>query len=550
MAQSSDDAPDMDTSLAGQPLPHPLLTKLVAPMAGHESALGEVEIAMLRADATTCVEAMKTRCDDAGPLLSKKARKDQREQTVDYVAAALSLMCGYYRKDNGAPHPTAAARGFGHEISRPTVVTDKQALLLRLEVILQREEAGRAELVARQAGEIVDDERTVRWRERVLATMIAADIWKPRYKELSIDETYDALCSNGGWYDGMGGFDRSKVAAAMDAARSAYAQILESCRGEIWWVLDEHFKRRRPTLHKESCSDERIVNELSAADVRAGLETRGFAFPYAMVRGEMKAAKESYLVGFSLDEMKRAYFAGPPPDLDATDLCDSSDPTEAMIMNALSGRMAKATLNDTTRAQREAKRALDLGLFELTPLEKLDERYRTIVEQSQQWLAAHLEVPAADGAAPPLRPGGLVRIEGLRSRSELNAATGELVQWYDDAGRWRVHVEYRINERWHDEDVRVQPHNLVSLPDSEPWVAEDDPDGEWGADGDRFDWAERHPLQARALGTRFDDAGRPVWFAPPPEHVLASLTASHTAQIFSGSVTERVAEYQRCAGAE
>ena len=156
MAHSSDIAAGMDASPAGQPLPHPLLTKLSA---GHESQLGEVEKAMLRADAATCIEAMKTRRDETGPLHGKKARKDQREQTIDYVAAALARMCGYFLKGNGEPHPTAAARAFGHEIKTPNVVKDWQAKLLRLEALLQLEEAGRAELAARQAGEVARGRR-------------------------------------------------------------------------------------------------------------------------------------------------------------------------------------------------------------------------------------------------------------------------------------------------------------------------------------------------------------------------------------------------------
>ena len=64
----------------------------------------------------------------------------------------------------------------------------------------------------------------------------------------------------------------------------------------------------------------------------------------------------------------------------------------------------------------------------------------------------------------------------------------------------------------------------------------------------RFSWAERYPLQARTLGTRFDESGKPIWFAPPPEQVLERLTPSQRQQIFSGSLAEhisRVAERAR-----
>ena len=461
-----------------------------------------------------------------------------------HVAAALALMGGYYRKANNTPNASAAAQAFEHDVGRPSSVTDKVKALEELEAALQREEAGRAEMAARAAGDVVDDEHTVQWRERVLATMIAADIWKPCCKELSADETYEALCSKIGFYDGMGGFDRSKVEAALEAAREAYAQIIQSCRLQMIDVMHEHLRRRRPTLHKKSFSDEQIVNELSVTDLRTALETRGYSFPFVMVRGEMKAAREECLRAPTIDEMKRAYFAGPPPDVD---MYAASEPVDAAITDALSGRMAKATLDEKTRAQRKAQRTLNLllgllGLLELTPLDKLDERDSTTIDQSHQWLAAHPDELAAVEGTPPLRPGGPVRVEGLRSRSDLNGATGELVQWFDDVGRWRVSMDTN------GENVRAQPQNLVALPDSEPWVADDDPDGEWGTDLCRVDWARRHPLQARALGTRFDDAGRPIWFAPPPAQVLATLTPSHAARIFSGSITERVAEYRRRAG--
>ena len=39
---------------------------------------------------------------------------------------------------------------------------------------------------------------------------------------------------------------------------------------------------------------------------------------------------------------------------------------------------------------------------------------------------------------------------------------------------------------------------------------EDDPHSEWGYIFCRFSFAEMHPLQARAVGVRFDDAGKPI----------------------------------------
>ena len=103
---------------------------------------------MLRADADACIAAMRTRKDEQGALVGKKTTRLE----PDHVAAALALMCGYFRKKNREPHVVEAARAFGREISKPAVVTDKQKLLVRLERVLEQEEAGRVELAARRVG--------------------------------------------------------------------------------------------------------------------------------------------------------------------------------------------------------------------------------------------------------------------------------------------------------------------------------------------------------------------------------------------------------------
>ena len=119
----------------------------------------------------------------------------------------------------------------------------------------------------------------------------------------------------------------------MDAARADYAQIRESCRNEIVCVLHEHWQKRRPQLRKEKFSDEHILNELSAADVRSALDKRGFAFPYAMVRVELTAAKQEYLrpLDEKREELMRAYLAGPPPEL----------PPELEILDAMEALINK-----------------------------------------------------------------------------------------------------------------------------------------------------------------------------------------------------------------
>ena len=42
----------------------------------------------------------------------------------EYIAAALAILCGYYRKQNGAPNFCAAARGCGRATDTPRVVSD------------------------------------------------------------------------------------------------------------------------------------------------------------------------------------------------------------------------------------------------------------------------------------------------------------------------------------------------------------------------------------------------------------------------------------------
>lgn len=122
-------------------LPHPLLTKLTAATAGCQAGapeLGDADKAMLLADAETCIKAMRGRRDDAGWLVERKAH------TIEpgYVAAALALMCGYFRKKNGTTlvcGPSGAAAAFGHEAKRADHVTDKMARLERLEAVLRIE---------------------------------------------------------------------------------------------------------------------------------------------------------------------------------------------------------------------------------------------------------------------------------------------------------------------------------------------------------------------------------------------------------------------------
>ena len=117
---------------------------------------------------------------------------------------------------------------------------------------------------------IPKDERTVLFRQRALACMIAQSVWLPQYTELPVDATYTALQAKG-WYDGVGGdFDRSKVEAAMETAHSYYLRMVDLCKAEMLQIFDEHLESRRQVMHKATHDDKKIVNELSAADVRGG----------------------------------------------------------------------------------------------------------------------------------------------------------------------------------------------------------------------------------------------------------------------------------------
>ena len=125
-------------------LPHPLLPKLAAPADDlmQRSPPDDSELPHVLADAHRCFKAMKRCRDQAGAfILSGKATTAK----VEYVAAALLLLCGYCRKHNGVSNPTAAARAFRVELNNPRQVTAWTARLEQLELDLQRKSAARAE---------------------------------------------------------------------------------------------------------------------------------------------------------------------------------------------------------------------------------------------------------------------------------------------------------------------------------------------------------------------------------------------------------------------
>ena len=380
-----------------------------------------------------------------------------------------------------------------------------------------------------------DDSCAADFRKRILEGIIAKTVWMPRSKELSAADTHGALQKDG-LRDGVGGFCLARVEEAIDGARKHFATIVRTCRTEMLDVYLEHLAQRRPNLRRTHSTDGDILNELTAADVRGALTSRGFAFPYAMVRGEMASVKAECLTEPSTEEMKRAYLAGPPPPVppplprdagtDAGGLgLGAGDPADAMIDKMLSCRVTPS-VDDS----------LELSIDQLE--ENMGKFARVIIEESQAWLAQHpfafhVEGTGADGSVPPLRPGGSVCIHGLIGRPELNGQKALLVKWHEDAGRWWVYVE--IVGRCTEEHVRVRPSNLEAL-DSETWFEETDPHHEWGSISERFLFAQLHPLQARSVGVRFDEAGKPIWFPPPP--AALHLRPSHLRKIFSGPIND------------
>ena len=142
---------------------------------------------------------------------------------------------------------------------------------------------------------------------------------------------------------------------------------------------------------------------------------------------------------------------------------------------------------------------------------------------------------------PVLRPGGDVRIKGLSddqvlnflpyygrwdvrwrdgkmkqaTPAQLNGSRAELIKYYPARGEWWVDAVYRdryrdVQNAWWSEHLYLKAEHLELLPDLEPWDRDDyeDPHGPVFPLM-RFDWAQTHPIQARAVGYRFDANGYP-----------------------------------------
>ena len=354
---------------------------------------------------------------------------------------------------------------------------------------------------------------------------------------------------------GVAGFCQARVEEAMTAAQEAFKAAQDGCIQCIIGVWESYIKERCPSLPRpltlESLSTEAarvqqkriverrwaVIKELSVGDLQSRMEALSSdrEWPVKFVRSQLKAAREEFERPVSTEELFRAYVAGPPPDI--------SDLTGQMAASSLDDSQC-APMDDGVRERQCAQRMLAHFERQL----QLSRANQVIIEQSRLWM----DTGAGDSnGLPPLRPGGRVRLNG-RFRRVRDGSVGELVQWLEDKGRWWVRAPNcedadEDGEEWDSdpdewEGVTVQPEHLVALPDSEPWF-----DGNerriscYASAFGRYVWALRHPLQAQALGTRFDaESGKPIWFEEPPAHVLETLPSGQLSKVFSGSLTQHI----------
>ena len=141
---------------------HPRLTTLQKPAAGDENTFADGELEILLHDADACLAKMKDRLDAEGnAILHEHATDAKMEVSRAYVAAALALLSGRFTFRSGKPNPSAAARSCGQPTSRPSMVTDWMAKLVKLDAALAREEA-----LAAQQEALAARRRSTRSRSR------------------------------------------------------------------------------------------------------------------------------------------------------------------------------------------------------------------------------------------------------------------------------------------------------------------------------------------------------------------------------------------------
>lgn len=319
---------------------HPLLTKVSAAPAS--SILSASQKEQLLSDARKCIDAIMER---------RSGKRKAAALEPAHVAAALALMLGYYQKQNGTANPSDAARGFEHPISRPSIVTEKVQQLEELEAMLQHEgtDAGIAIGETSRTGKAsdtwphpfmfdsADDGELDAWASYNMAHAIAWRVWMPVCGELTARDTFFVLRELG-WpwgrkmwrpinqkdearerempyldrvhYEGdqrmwtpteadldrvRKRFSLATVAAIIIAARMEYVSMVDECRSQMFYVLNAHLKTRTASTHRRHRlslqEKEGILNELTVATVRAAVIEKGFSFPYAMMRTEIRWAK-------------------------------------------------------------------------------------------------------------------------------------------------------------------------------------------------------------------------------------------------------------------
>ena len=118
-------APPLEVESRSEDTPHPNLTKLTRATPGRE--LNKEDLFMHHEEARAVLFMMKSRqgffCN-----VAPTARVQ-----FPYIAAALAIMCGYFRKKNKKPNYCAAAAAFGMWTQHPVSVRDWVTCLSLLE---------------------------------------------------------------------------------------------------------------------------------------------------------------------------------------------------------------------------------------------------------------------------------------------------------------------------------------------------------------------------------------------------------------------------------